>query len=222
MILKPDIKVAIAEDHTVFRQVFVQSLEKVKGIHVVFDVANGSELIAQLRRNPVDVILLDLHMPIMDGKAALKVIRAEFPKTRVIILSLQYSDIHVRKFMRLGARGYLCKDVEYAIVVEAIREVAEFGYYFYDKVSPDLLAELLEENTIDAPIQKMEEELTAREIEIIQLLFEQFTNDEIAASLNISVRTVHNHRINITRKTGARNVVGVLLFALKHGLLVLH
>lgn len=220
--MKPDIRIAIAEDHTVFRQVLMQSLGKVKEMHVVFGAANGVDLIAQLRKDPVDVILLDLHMPIMDGTVALEVIRSEFPKIKVIILSLQYSDIHVRKFMRLGARGYLCKDVEYEKVVEAIRDVYHFGYYFYDKVSPDLLAELLADNSIDPPIPLEQEALTTRELEVIHLLFEQYTNQEIAKTLNISVRTVHNHRINITRKTGARNVVGVLLFAIKNGLTVLH
>lgn len=218
--MKTDIRIAIAEDHTVFRQVFMQSLGKVKGLEVVFGAGNGVELIAQLRKNPVDVVLLDLHMPVMDGTVALEVIRSEFPKIKVIILSLQYSDIHVRKFMRLGARGYLCKDVEYDKVVEAIRDVYHFGYFFYDKVSPDLLADLLAENSIDVPIPQEQEPLTTREIEVIQLLLEQYTNQEIAKTLNISVRTVHNHRINITRKTGARNVVGVLIYALKQGLLV--
>lgn len=218
--MKSTINVAVAEDHTIFRELFMQSLERNADINVVFGASNGSELIAQLTAQPVDVVLLDLHMPIMDGKAALEIIRAEFPSVKVIILSLQYSDVHVRKFMKLGARGYLCKDVEYEIVEQAIRDVYHLGYYFYDKVSPDLLAELVEDNTIVPPTPAVIEELTVREMEIIQLLFEQKTNQEIAEQLNISIRTVHNHRINITRKTGSRNVVGVLLYAIKRGLLV--
>ena len=213
------IQVAIAEDHTVFRELLSESLNKKKEIEVIIGAANGSDLIAQMRKNVPDIVLLDLHMPVMDGLAALEIIRSEFPKVRVIILSLQYSDIHVRKYMKLGARGYLCKDVEFEKVVKAILDVDSMGYYFYDKVSPDLIAELVEDNTI-APESKGRppEELTAREVEIIQQLFKQNTNQEIAENLNISVRTVHNHRINITRKTGSKNVVGVMLFAIKHGL----
>lgn len=213
------IQVAIAEDHTVFRQLLGDSLHKKKDIEVIIGAANGSDLIAQMRRSAPDIVLLDLHMPVMDGTTALEIIRSEFPKVRVIILSLQYSDIHVRKYMKLGARGYLCKDVEFEKVVQAIRDVDHMGYYFHDKVSPELIAELIEDNTI-APESKGRppEELTTREIEIIQQLFEQNTNQEIAENLNISVRTVHNHRINITRKTGSKNVVGVMLYAIKHGL----
>ncbi|GAB5417637.1 MAG: two-component system response regulator DegU [Crocinitomicaceae bacterium] len=213
------IRVAIAEDHTIFRQLLSESLHKKKDLEVIIGAANGSDLIAQMNQQIPDIVLLDLHMPIMDGTAALEIIRAKFPKVRVIILSLQYSDIHVRKFMKLGARGYLCKDVEFEQVVHAIRDVATMGYYFYDKVSPDLIAELVEDNTIaPIPTEHPPEELTAREIEIIQQLFAQNTNQEIAENLSISVRTVHNHRINITRKTGSKNVVGVLLYAIKYGL----
>lgn len=213
------IQVAIAEDHTVFRELLSESLQKKKDIEVIIGAANGSDLIAQMKLRTPDVVLLDLHMPVMDGTAALEIIRSEFPHVKVVILSLQYSDVHVRKFMKLGARGYLCKDVEFEKVVQAIRDVSEMGYYFYDKVSPDLIAELVEDKTI-APetLGSPPEELTAREVEIIQQLFEQFTNQEIAENLNISVRTVHNHRINITRKTGSKNVVGVMLYAIKHGL----
>ncbi|PWL33049.1 MAG: DNA-binding response regulator [Fluviicola sp. XM-24bin1] len=213
------IQVAIAEDHTVFRELLSDSLQKKKDMEVIIGASNGSDLIAQMRTNLPDIVLLDLHMPIMDGTAALEIIRSEFPKVHVIILSLQYSDIHVRKYMKLGARGYLCKDVEFEKVVNAIRDVDSMGYYFYDKVSPDLIAELVEDKTI-APESKGRppEELTTRKIEIIQQLFEQLTNQEIAENLNISVRTVHNHRINITRKTGSKNVVGVMLYAIKHGL----
>lgn len=213
------IRVAIAEDHTVFRELLSESLQKKKEIEVTIGAANGSDLIAQMRQQVPDVVLLDLHMPVMDGPTALEIIRAEFPRVRVIILSLQYSDIHVRKYMKLGARGYLCKDVEFDKVVNAIRDVDSMGYYFYDKVSPDLIAELVEDKTI-APEEngRPPEDLTVREIEIIQQLFEQKTNQEIAENLNISVRTVHNHRINITRKTGSKNVVGVMLYAIKHGL----
>ncbi|XOV69348.1 MAG: response regulator [Fluviicola sp.] len=213
------IQVAIAEDHTVFREMLSESLDKKKDIEVIIGAANGSDLIAQMRSKVPEIVLLDLHMPVMDGPAALEIIRSEFPSVKVIILSLQYSDIHVRKYMKLGARGYLCKDVEFEKVVKAIRDVDNLGYYFFDKVSPDLIAELVEDNTI-APGSsgRPPEELTTREIEIIQQLFDQNTNQEIAENLNISVRTVHNHRINITRKTGSKNVVGVLLYAIKHGL----
>ena len=204
-----------------FRQVFIESLNKSDDIQVVFGVGNGLKLVNRLKKEPVDVVLLDLNMPIMDGSAALDVITDQFPKIKVLILSLHYNDIHVRKFMRLGARGYLCKDFEYQTVVDAIREVHQLGYYFYDKVSPSLLAELVQNNTVEPEIRKVQENLTMRELEIIQLLYEQRTNQEIAEILNISVRTVHNHRINITRKTDSRNVVGVLLYALKQGLITI-
>lgn len=220
--MKSIIKIAIAEDHTVFRHAFIQSLEKVKDIEVLFGVANGADLLKQMRQTPVDVVLLDLHMPIMDGMAALEAINRFHPNTRVIILSLQYNDVQVRKFMRLGARGYLCKDFEYETVIDAIRDVYHMGYYFYDKVSPELLAELIVSNTIVPRPIEPGEDLTQRELEVIQLMFEEKSNNEIAETMNISIRTVHNHRLSINKKTNSRNAIGVLIFALKNGLISFH
>ena len=185
-------------------------------MHVVFGAGNGLEVIDQLKKHPIDVLLLDLNMPIMDGQETLSFIRNHYPGIRVLILSLNYSDLIVRKFMQLGVRGYLCKDFEYEIVIESIRSVFHQGFFFHDKVSKELVAELIANRTVN--IVKTNEPLTSREVEIIVLICKEKTNFEIGEDLSISPRTVQNHRLRITKKTGARNVVGILVYALRHGL----
>ena len=210
------IKIAIAEDHHIFREAFIKSLKNVEDIEVVFGASNGAELIQGLKRNPVDVVLLDLEMPVMDGRATLAEIRRSFPSIRVLILSFYYSDPHVRKFIQLGARGYLSKDFGYETALDAIRDVFFQGYFFYDKVSRELLVELITDDslTLDSPRNS----LSKREEEIIKLICQEKTNVEMAEILSISVRTVQNHRLHIAKKIGARNAVGMLIYALKNGL----
>lgn len=185
-------------------------------MEVVFGAGNGLEVIELLKTSTVDVLLLDLNMPIMDGRQTLNHVRENYPGIRVLILSLSYSNEVVNKYMQLGARGYLCKDFEYETVIESIRSVYHQGFFFHDKVSRELLAQLIATRTLN-PI-KTSDPLSNRETEIITLICEEKTNREIGIALSISPRTVQNHRLRISKKTGARNAVGVLAYALRHGL----
>jgi DNA-binding NarL/FixJ family response regulator len=215
-IVNPPIKVAIAEDHKVFRKVFTDSINKLSDMEVVFGAGDGMELIEMMRESTIDVLILDLNMPILDGKQALDVIRVEFPGVRVIILSLNYSDELVQKYMRMGVRGYLCKSFEYEIVLDAIRDVYNHGYFFHDKVSRELMAKLISNQIVEPDYR--EDHLTKRELTIIKLISQEKINNEISEELNISVRTVQNHRLKISKKTDTRNAVGILVYALRNGI----
>ncbi len=210
------IKVAIAEDHLVFRNVFTQAINSLDDIRMIFGAGNGLEVIENLKNHRVDVLLLDLNMPIMDGTQTLEYVREHYPGIHVLILSSDYSDLYIRKYMQLGARGYLSKDFDYEIILQAIRSVFQQGFFFHDKVSRVLLAELVAKRTIS--VRKSSDPMTSREIEIIRLICEEKTNFEIGQALSISVRTVQNHRLRINKKTGAKNAVGILVYALKNGL----
>ena len=199
-----------------FREVFIDSINQLNDVHVSFGAGNGMEVIQLLKKHPIDVLLLDLNMPIMDGGRTLHFVRENYPGIRVLILSLNYNDLVVRKYMQLGVRGYLCKDFDYHVVVEAIRSVYHQGFFFHDKVSRELLADLISNRTTN--LAKTNEPLSSREIEIIVLICEEKSNSEIGKSLSISPRTVQNHRLRITKKTDAKNAVGVMAYALRHGL----
>jgi DNA-binding NarL/FixJ family response regulator len=185
-------------------------------MEVAFGAGNGMEVIELLKTHTVDVLLLDLNMPIMDGRQTLNYLRDNYPGIRILILSLNYSDQLVRKYMQLGVRGYLCKDFEYETVLESIRSVHHQGFFFHDKVSRELLAQLIANKTVNPIVAN--DPLSSRELEIIILVCQEKTNLEIGEALSISHRTVQNHRLRITKKTGARNAVGVLAYALRHGL----
>jgi DNA-binding NarL/FixJ family response regulator len=185
-------------------------------MQILFGAGNGLEVIEKLKIHRVDVLLLDLNMPIMEGTQTLQYVREHYPGIHVLILSSDYSDLYIRKYMQLGARGYLSKDFDYETILDAIRSVYQQGFFFHDKVSRVLLAELIAKRTIS--IHKSPDPMSNREIEIIHLICREKTNFEIGQALSISVRTVQNHRLRINKKTGAKNAVGILVYALKNGL----
>ncbi len=213
------IKIGIAEDHDILRQTMSRLLQSESNLHVSIQAANGQELLDLMTETPVDVVILDLNMPVLDGKSTLKSISRMNPSIRpsVIILSMYNSDEHVRKYIGLGANAYLSKGSEYPVLLKAIKEVYHNGYYFNEQVTRNLISEVIRQtskpgnNMIDTP-------LSEREIEIVQLICHQKTNPEMADVLGISQRTVENHRLRIMKKIGAKTSVGLLIYAMRNGL----
>ena len=164
----------------------------------------------------VDVILLDLDMPVMDGREALHIIRKRFKKEiKIIILSLHYSEEHVRKYMGAGADCYLSKESDHKTLVDAIKGVHEKGYFFYDKVSPKLVSELMNNVAHSGAVDG--DPLSKREIEVIKMICHGLTSQEIAKRLRLSIRTVENHRHRISKKIKARNTADIIVHAIKNG-----
>lgn len=208
------IKVAIAEDHDLVRQGMVSLLSLEDSVEVVFDVANGQELLDKMEQQEVDVVLLDLDMPVLSGDKALPVINETYPSTGVLIVSMHYMTDLIYKCVANGANGFLPKQSDFEQVVDAIHSICDKGYYFDDKVSQTIVSEIKKGNLVD----NTEDELTAREEEIILLVCEGKKNKEIADILNVSPRTVEGHRRNISEKTRTNNAVELVVFALKNGI----
>lgn len=218
--MKKPIRIAIAEDHDLFRQGLVSLLDHEEEIQVVLDVGNGQELIDQLRKQRVNVVIMDLEMPVLNGQSALKIIRSKLPAPKVIILSMHYSDEFISETIRLGASGFLPKNCSIDKMVDAIYAVHEQGYYFDDKVSKELLFKLVRNDDFKPTFQT--ENISEREREILDLICAEKTNLEIADMLNISNRTVEVHRKNLLKKTNAKNVVGLVIYAIKNGFYQVH
>ena len=210
------IRIAIAEDHELVRQGMVALLKDEPGIEVVFAVSNGEELVNQLWKSGVEVILLDLEMPIMNGYQALKIINEKFEHVRVIIISMFYSDEFISESIVNGARGFLPKNCDIEKVVESIHAVKDHGYYFDDKISKALLVKLINHGHIESSFAKIT--LSKREIEVVELICEGKQNKEIGEILFISTRTVETHRKKIAKKTNAKNVAEVVIFAIRTGI----
>jgi len=216
--VKP-IKIGIADDHDILRQTMSKLLQTEDNFTVAIQASNGQELLDKMLVEPLDVVILDLNMPVMDGRSTLKSI-ARMESTRrpsVIILSMYDSPEHIRKYVAMGANAFLSKGCEYPALVKAINDVHANGYHFNQQVSRQLVSEMIRDSKKDSNLV-IDTPLSEREIEILRLICRQKTSQEIAKILRISQRTVENHRLRISKKTGAKTSIGLLIYAMRNDL----
>lgn len=214
------IKIALADDHQLFINGLRLLISNFENIEVLFTVNNGQELIDELEKQMPDVIIMDLNMPKKDGIEAIKLIRASNADVKIILLSMHNNERVINHVMKLGANGYLRKDENPANLQEAILAVMSKGFYFNDYTSKALLHNLSALSNINSSPLDLNNRLglTFREVEVLKLICKELTTPEIGKKLYISKRTVEGHRKNLLAKTGARNTVGLVLFALKNKL----
>jgi two-component system, NarL family, response regulator DegU len=220
--LKP-IKIAIADDHKLFRQGLGQILGRNENYAVVLEAASGEELMENVAAAMPDVILLDLFMKGMDGKETAGLLLKQYPQLKIIILSMNYSPEHILQLMRVGVHGYLPKDIDQGILSEAIEQVVTKGFYINDDIAQvmrqGLQARDLKPTRSKVSIPSLNIGFTDREMEVLSLICRGFNTAKIAEELFISYRTVEGHRKNLLEKTGASNSVSLAIFAVKHQLL---
>jgi DNA-binding NarL/FixJ family response regulator len=212
--MKKPINIALAEDHLLLRQGLITLFKEYEEIKVLFDVSNGKELLDELKKSKPDVILLDIEMPIMNGKEALLKIKEKYPALKVIMISSYYDDAYITEYLLLGAVGFLPKHFDIEKVIDAIFAVYEQGYYFDNKISTSLVVKLMKSKAVNPTLPN--QILSNREIEILKLTCLEKTSKEISEELFISQRTVEGHRKQIMIKTKAKNVVGLVMYAIKN------
>ncbi|MCR9171454.1 MAG: response regulator transcription factor [bacterium] len=215
----PLIKVGLADDHELMRAGLAQILEASGGIKVLFEASNGVELLEQLEQHKVDVVLLDLEMPQMDGRDALPQIVSNHPDVKVLILSMHDSNAFIVKMMELGASGYLLKDMPPSEVVKATHSVMNDGLYFNAKVSRALLAGLPGSKIQIESKDHVRDALNQRELEVLRHICNELTTAEIAEKMFLSPKTIEGYRKQLLEKTGAKNVAGLAIFAVRHNLI---
>jgi len=211
-----DIKIAIAEDHTILRNTLSEMLENEDGMKVLFNSPNGKELVDKLASENADIVILDLNMPIMDGREAMVIIKRNYPDTKVIILSMYHTQHHIEKNLTKGANGFLNKGCDYKTLVRAIKEVHETGYFMNEFVTPKLLEKVATKKALQES-KTYTEPFTNREIEILELICSQSSNEEIESKLSISHRLIKSHKLNIFRKSGTNTDEELIQFAIKKG-----
>ncbi len=211
------IRIAIVDDHVLFRAGLISLFDECDQYKIVFEAGNGHDAIEILKIRPVDIIFLDIEMPVMGGVEATKKIRAEYPDIKILILTMHDEEEMVFHLLENGANGYLLKDNDFDTINEAIQSVLSMGYYFNEKISKAMLARIVEQKKVIPKFE--EEELSDREKEILKLLCHEKTNKEIADDLTISIRTVEGHRQSIMNKTGVKNLAGMVMYAVKKKLL---
>jgi two-component system response regulator DegU len=217
------IRIAIADDHKLFRQGLIQILNNIHHYEIVIEAASAEELLEKVKTCTPDVVLLDLQMKGMDGKEASIRLMKQYPLLKIIILSMNYSYEFILELMKTGVHGYLPKDIDQCILSEAISQVMEKGYYMNDDIA-QVMRQGLQVHDTRAPrkktmIKSVNVELTDREMEILDLICKGCSSTQIAEKLYISYRTVEGHRKNLLEKTGVSNSVSLAIFAIKHHLL---
>ena len=213
---QPVIRILIADDHTILRAGIRVLLELQPDFEIVAEAADGQETLAQVMAHSPDIVLMDIGMPGMDGLAATHEIVATYPETRVLILTQHENDEYVLPALKAGAAGYVLKRAPDDTLIRAIRAVYAGDTYLDPRVGHVLVDDIRREaGTVSpAPFNT----LTEREREVLVLLAQGKTYQEVADSLYISVKTVDFHRANLMEKLGLANRAELVRLAVEHGL----
>ncbi|HLO54424.1 MAG TPA: response regulator transcription factor [Saprospiraceae bacterium] len=211
------INIALADDQVLFREGIASLIKNEEGFSLVMEADNGLDFLAKLQvaNELPDILLMDMEMPGMDGMQLNDELRKKFPSIKVIVLSVHARERLIARMIQAGASGYLLKNCNKEELLNAIRNVFNNGFY----ITPDVL-KALQSPTANAKgvlkVQSIPIELSQREIEVLKLICEEYSNIEIAEKLFKSVRTVDGHRNNLLAKTSCHNTAGLVLFAVKH------
>jgi DNA-binding NarL/FixJ family response regulator len=210
------VRVLIADDHTLVRESLVGLLQGDAGIVVVAQAADGLETVEKALATRPDVVITDLSMPRLGGLEVVRRLREALPDTKVLVLTMHKEDEYVLQAVRAGASGYLVKDSAASELLAAVRSLHAGRGYFGPQAAMTLAEQLQHpERTLDDPYGR----LTSREREVFHLLAEGLTTKEIARRLDISVKTAENHRGRVLDKLGMRNTAELVRYALRKGLL---
>lgn len=201
------IQIALADDHTLFRKSLKFLIDHFDNMEVVLEAENGLQLLRKVGKLNIDVVLLDLQMPVMDGFETGMYLREFYPDIKIVVLTLLNDKDSIQKIMHLGADGYLTKKIDPHILKKALESIFVNGFYL-DKDVAHVLANLTDDELV--------KDFTLREVQIIRLSAQEFSAKEIAVELGISIRTVEAFRGNLICKTNSKNFVGVVLYALRH------
>lgn len=220
--MEKKIKIALADDETLFRNGVVLLLREDENFEVVFQANNGVELMAYLNSSKQlpDVVLMDIKMPTLNGVETTKLIATQFPKISIIALSSYFTAHFVSNMIRVGASSYIPKNASPQEMVLTIKKVVETGFYYNAFMLNYIKKNKLKPNQLDRTIFD-DDLLTKREIEILRLLSEQMSAVEIGKKLRLSTRTVEGHRNNLLIKTDSKNSIGLVIFAFQNNIISL-
>ena len=211
------IKIAIADDHKLFRKGVRELIELEENFEVILEAGDGQELIDGLAANMPEVILMDLNMPGMNGIKATEYINTHFPDIKILVLSMLEDEKFVVRLMKLGASGYLLKNTDPDELLEAITQVKNAGHYFSDTVAKAMANGLSKRSKPTSNLSDIPE-FSDRELQVLNLICKGMTNPTIGESLFISHRTVEGHRKRLLQKADVNNTASLVAYAFRNGL----
>jgi DNA-binding NarL/FixJ family response regulator len=204
-----EIRIAIIDDHDLFREGLKLVLKQIDGFTIDFDTSNGNHFIEILDKIPVDIALMDIEMPIMNGiQTTVKALQVK-PDLKVIALSMFSDTGHYTQMINAGVKGFVMKKANKYELELAITTVQNGGNYFSQEIMQKLAFQYMNKATGN-------DHLTSREIEIMVMICQGLTSQEISGQINISLKTVETHRSNIFLKAGVKNTAGLIVWAIKN------
>jgi len=213
------IRIALADDHPLYLEGLEMLLNSSGAAEVVATAADGLEAMKMIEKEPFDVLLLDLHIPNKDGMQIAEELAHKNVPFKIIMLTMQRGGRYVDRLKKWGVKGYVLKSVSLENLVDVIQRVHKGGEYFPEEAMAYDHEEDMRLKSSVITSNTPEKQLTAREQEILMLICKEFSSKEIGEKLFISTGTVDTHRKNLLLKLGVSNTVGLVKYALKHGLL---
>ena len=214
----PPLRIVIADDQASVREGLVLLLGGLPGIEVVGAAADGEQALVLVAEHHPDAILLDLHMPVLDGIGATRRLTAEHPDVAIVVLTTYADDSSVLDALHAGARSYLTKDADRTRIAQALRAAADGLTVFDPRAHATLLAAMAAPARPETPVAPAPDGLTEREVEILGLIARGMTNPEIAAKLFLSNHTIKTHINRIFAKTGSRDRAAAIGYAHRKGI----
>ncbi|MDX2362485.1 MAG: response regulator transcription factor [Crocinitomicaceae bacterium] len=210
------INIAIVDDQSILREALSFCLSKRKHFDIKVEAGNGIQLLENLENKHVDVVILDVKMPQLDGWQTLKILSEKHPTIKTIMLSMYHGDKHIIEAISLGARAYLNKSCSFETLVQVLYTVHNNGYYFDNATSFAIHKGFLSKEGTTQKFYK--HPLSTREIQILVMICQGVPNTEMANKLCLSIRTIESHRLSLTKKTGLKNVANLVVYAIQNKL----
>lgn len=212
-----DIRIAIADDHEIFLDGLALMLSRHPGFHICGRASNGQTLIDIVEREHPDVVLTDIRMPVVDGIQSTRQIMAAHPDVKVVALSMFDEENLIVEMLEAGAKGYLLKNAHKDEIVDAVTSVYQHKNYYCSQTSCLLASMIVRSKASPSPQPQVV--LNDRERLIVQMICQQQTTQQIADKIYLSKRTVEGYRVKILEKIQAKNIAGVVIFALKNNII---
>lgn len=210
------VSLLLVDDHQMIRDAIKYYFEKDEMHEVKAEAGNGLEALQCLQGDQYDVVITDINMPEMDGIELMEELNKTYPQQKVLVLSMLDDAVYINKMIALGANGYILKNAPKEELCKAIKHIMRGDNYY----SKEIYQTIIESIAGKKPKQRLSLEisLSKREKEVLQLIVKEFSNKEIAEKLFISIRTVEAHKRNLLDKTGAKNIAGLVMFAVERNL----